>query len=824
MSDGVVEYGPVREPRRDHGYPLSTLMEVLYGEDMGMGDGYCTCFAYLYRMALELGEVDSVVGFQDTMITALNDDRVERLRLHMTPGQHRSLCILWRWWGIRARECVAGGDERVGEDDRDKQEGSDDDEAQFYGSMMVVKHTVHEACGIRYIFRDDSIYNTCIQSLFNAEFGNFVIHRHGKLLTDQRRGCAQDVACMSIALEACGPRAGASATEIFTAENYLAGRWASDSAWRSGIRILGNRDRAGLDPRCTSGSSIASCSWLETVNGWPLYLWDTKERKVVNAIVLATDHGFDISYTAISHTWGRWRQNDRPGVDLKPNVPWLIPRNDLFDVGQLGDILADMPTHTRYIWFDLVCIPQSGCGEELTDELRQDQINEIASQASIFKSAKHVITWWNTHDAPERWDGIRSAIKWMSGIYLDKQFSDFDKQPLRLPSCNTIPGTGLLSPDLTTLLPWFSSLWTLQEVCLRPDMWICNKRLELLTVNDDGSGALVAFNTIVSLSEIVKHTLTGALDHDGLTAAQLLESWKSHPQIHSGFQQILTLLHRTGMDGLHRLEREEILFLATSRYCTDSRAEAIMSVIGVVDWYKVSNSHQSDREKAQSTTTAFIFNQYPLAFVQEVAQELGSSFFTAIIENYPPPPTDIHDSQESDDYTVRGSMLPFRASPSERRRRPFPLHDALDHPSVATWSVRADGTVFVPEVEILFSSDSKPTDILYMKCLFDLSLPLPANLVERHGLRQVPGDSRYYGDLRYWIKNIIPKIYGQRALYFAIHLRYLPGGWEGLLLKTVSGDQEERMVKIGNLHVLTSQEGSEYLPRREPVGVNWVVV
>jgi hypothetical protein len=138
--------------------------------------------------------------------------------------------------------------------------------------------------------------------------------------------------------------------------------------------------------------------------------------------------------------------------------------------------------------------------------------------------------------------------------------------------------------------------------------------------------------------------------------------------------------------------------------------------------------------------------------------------------------------------------------------------------------VRADGTVFVPEVEILFSSNSNPTDILYMKCLFDLSLPLPANLVERHSLRQAPADSRYYGDLRYWIKYIIPEIYGQPALYFAIHLRYLPGGWEGLLLKTVAGGQEERMVKIGNLHVLTSQEGSEYLPRREPVEVNWVVV
>jgi hypothetical protein len=114
----------------------------------------------------------------------------------------------------------------------------------------------------------------------------------------------------------------------------------------------------------------------------------------------------------------------------------------------------------------------------------------------------------------------------MSSIYLDKQFSDLDNKPLRLPLCKPHSGTGLLSPDLTTLLPWFSSLWTLQEVCLRPDMWICNKSLELLTVKGNGGGALVAFNTIVSLAETVKHTLTGALGHEGLTTGQLLESWK----------------------------------------------------------------------------------------------------------------------------------------------------------------------------------------------------------------------------------------------------------------------------------------------------------
>ena len=39
------------------------------------------------------------------------------------------------------------------------------------------------------------------------------------------------------------------------------------------------------------------------------------------------------------------------------------------------------------------------------------------------------------------------------------------------------PDSGLIkmAPDSVTLHGWFTSLWTLQEACLRPDMWICDR-------------------------------------------------------------------------------------------------------------------------------------------------------------------------------------------------------------------------------------------------------------------------------------------------------------------------------------------------------------
>jgi hypothetical protein len=133
--------------------------------------------------------------------------------------------------------------------------------------------------------------------------------------------------------------------------------------------------------------------------------------------------------------------------------------------------------------------------------------------------------------------------------------------------------------------------------------------------------------------------------------------------------------------------------------------------------------------------------------------------------------------------------------------------------------------VFLPEVEILFSSDSDYGDIKYMKCFVDLSMPVPEHIVEREHF-QAQG-SMYHGDLRYWIKQLVPEIYGVRGTYYAIHLRYRPGQWDGLLLMAAgSGDssQPEKMIKIGNLLVLTSVGDEEYLPRRKSVDVNWIVL
>jgi hypothetical protein len=143
------------------------------------------------------------------------------------------------------------------------------------------------------------------------------------------------------------------------------------------------------------------CPWLDQLRWkgeYPYYLWDTKSRSTVRC----PSQGVD--YLVISHTWGRWRIR---GENTHANsVPWPVPRNEIFDVIELPEIISRVPFDTQYVWFDLVFIPQDG--SELQEE-------EIGRQAFIFNSAKWAIVWFNRI---EDWSGLGAAVSWISHKYL----------------------------------------------------------------------------------------------------------------------------------------------------------------------------------------------------------------------------------------------------------------------------------------------------------------------------------------------------------------------------------------------------------------------
>ena len=140
------------------------------------------------------------------------------------------------------------------------------------------------------------------------------------------------------------------------------------------------------------GANIEPCPWLKNIHGLPYYLWSIELGQTIET------SGLDEcpSYIAISHTWGRWLKLSQP-VKVDGVSEWLIPENSIFDVKSLPTILRNLPVKTKYVWFDLLCIPQDRSAIAL---------REISRQAVIFRGAQYAIAWLNMIS---NWRGLRSV-------------------------------------------------------------------------------------------------------------------------------------------------------------------------------------------------------------------------------------------------------------------------------------------------------------------------------------------------------------------------------------------------------------------------------
>lgn len=330
----------------------------------------------------------------------------------------------------------------------------------------------------------------------------------------------------------------------------------------------------------------------------PFYLWDKVFRRSIRTCDLTSLP----AYIAVSHTWGRWRAN---AMDID-GVPWPVPGCDKFDVKGLPDMLAAMPFPEEYVWMDLFCIPQSG------DDTRAKL--EIANQAAIFQSASAAIAWLSTVPA---WEGLQYTLELMA-LQCFSLESELDLGSI-MERCTANAGTSTYMVDdcyrndaeefamnrKGYLQPWFTSLWTLQELCLRPDMLLCDKDWRPLML----SNLKVPINHITALfmSEI----------WDAYT------NTKSGEELAPGVLELSIILMETRITELPEMTPITALVLGDQRYCESPRAEAIMSVVGCTDWFL--NDTSDDPGNRQ-----LVLGRYPLApgclCSRDKAQDGGSVF------------------------------------------------------------------------------------------------------------------------------------------------------------------------------------------------------
>lgn len=487
-----------------------------------------------------------------------------------------------------------------------------------------------------------------------------------------------------------------------------------DAGLRS-IRSIGLLDvPLGQQNRTIPGlnANIDSCHWLSNSSRAaepPFYLWDKAARRTVRTCDLSSIP----EYLAVSHTWGRWRTD----AMVMDGVPWPVPGCGKFDVQSLPDMLASMPFPEEYVWLDLFCIPQSG------DDIRAKL--EIANQAAIFRSASASIAWLPS--VPD-WEGLQYAIE-LIALQCFSVESELDVDSV-VELCNRKADTTAYIVDFSDrevvedfpanrrkyMQPWFTSLWTLQEICLRPDMLLCDKHWRPLTLSNFKVPIdhLIALLASASWNEYVTKSI-----HQG----------RVFP---SGVLELMLLSEDTRLIDLPDLTPMNALILGDQRYCESRRAEAIMSVVGCTTWF-YNNIHDDPGNRE------LVLGRYPLAFVEEMRQKLGAAFFATV-------------DHSTGAFTDHATLLPFsteRTDGAMNMRGLLPFNSVTeDHPSVASWVIHISGAVLLEQVGILASyprrEGSKDVFVnITGEAALD-SLPAhPEGLVELHAyLASFTGESR----------------------------------------------------------------------------------
>lgn len=560
------------------------------------------------------------------------------------------------------------------------------------------------------------------------------------------------------------------------------------------------------------GASLDPCFWLERegrAGGLPFYLWDVKKRETREVQNIIEESGKLPEYMAVSHTWGRWRKSAKkaPWISFK-GVKWKIPQNERFEVSQLPELLQNSPC--EYVWLDLLTIPQ----QKFPKKMFKIQQKEISRQAVIFRNATTVVAWLN--DIPT-WSVMPVAVRYMSLNFWHHAM----KREGHLEQVSSLRSEASAAASQFTELceknekqnrdpnsrqpnAWFTSLWTLQETCLRPDMRLCNKNWEPLTV---ATGVPVALNDLVALMTVTI-TFRGRPEHEPVA-----------------IQELTRLFQKTELHYLLQLSQLSVITMANQRHCTSRRAEAIMSAIGATSWFvaeikedvddndgedkKVSvNDEDLDEVMQEPEEKDLVIDLYPFVFVNEVRSRLGDgAFFSST-----PVGWEFHyvlykycseKRTKSGNFEALGSLLPFGPG-AHTLAFDIQSNQFVDqHPALSTWTIQRSGHVHITQVGIVSSSITSEPLTEKIDCI--LAAPSP-NVDDNRVVVQNPAE------LHEWIHSYKPW-----SPNFAICTGYSSLASRGIILKQM---KPGTLLKIGSYWQMSPPKYE--LPASQEV--NWLVM
>ena len=266
-------------------------------------------------------------------------------------------------------------------------------------------------------------------------------------------------------------------------------------------------------------------------------------------------------------------------------------------------------------------------------------------------------------------------------------------------------------------------------------------------------------------------------------------------------EQLWELLDLSGLEHLLNASRTTILMLGNQRYCQDNRAEAIMSAIGVTDWFEPFKRGTRDQEAPSQPS------EYPLAFVREAASKLGAEFYTSRLAEGELLEMLVLSLEPAGTYREGvGSMVPFTSSKLCRTPSVVEGFAGPDHPTVSSWEILPDRSVKVLRAGILsYTGQSRSRDRSLICVCVAPDTEEPISLL-------VKGPTKV--DLDAWIDSFLP---GTRN--YAVVLHHGHGVVDGILLKELSSGE---LIKVGTYH-LTKPDVYKFI-EPEIFRVNWRVL
>ncbi|RAH76253.1 hypothetical protein BO86DRAFT_373248, partial [Aspergillus japonicus CBS 114.51] len=205
----------------------------------------------------------------------------------------------------------------------------------------------------------------------------------------------------------------------------------------------------------------------------PRWLLDLQEWRTVPYTDIQQEILDGEGYGIVSYTWGYIADDGKPASDPPQGLLWDVPAVQGWTLAEARQVMQSVGT--RYIWWDWMCVPQSGERMRPWDEkldLGKVQGEEIAKQMHIYKHAKKSIVWLHA-TLWERESPIKDLLLLCVKDEEDREEQE-NERPAELQK-HTNSVMSLLKHAHETER-WTRSGWTLQEGVLLHETELVDRR------------------------------------------------------------------------------------------------------------------------------------------------------------------------------------------------------------------------------------------------------------------------------------------------------------------------------------------------------------